>query len=241
MAEINKMGNVIARCPGCDGGKSTFEYSVDGKALGVTSIVTRKPYSDYEQCEVQFRLFRCAGCGRGALGAIRMLSTYPKYPADIWELLSFFPEAKLRLPLPKNTPKGISLEFREAERCKENECYRASAAMFRSVLDKVLRENGYKTNQLKNLKDQIDAAAKDGIITESRKRKAHEDVRVLGNDVLHDEWREIKEDDVNQAHHYTQRILEDFYDDRESVLKLIREAGRKPIEDASTANGEKPT
>ncbi len=230
MAEINKLGNVVTRCPGCDGGKSTFEYFADGKPLGFTSIVTSKPYSRYEDCDVQFRLFRCAGCGRGGLGAIRMMNTHSSYPTDIWQLLWFYPEAKARLTLPNETPKGIVAEFREAETCKENECFRASAAMFRSVLDKVLRQNGYKTKQFRNLKEQIDAAAKDGVITEARKRKAHDDVRVLGNDVLHDEWREVKEEDVDQAHHYTQRILEDFYDDRESVLKLIIEAGRTPAE-----------
>ncbi|MDD2733220.1 MAG: DUF4145 domain-containing protein [Desulfuromonadaceae bacterium] len=241
MAEINKLGNVVARCPGCDGGKSTFEYSAEGRQLGSTAVVTRKPYSQYEDCDVQFRLFRCAGCGRGGLGAIRMMKTHSTYPADIWQLLWFYPEAKARLPLPKETPKGIVMEFREAEICKENECFRASAAMFRSVIDKVLRQNGYKIRQLKNLKEQIDAAAADGVITEARKRKAHEDVRVLGNDVLHDEWREVKEEDVDLAHHYTQRVLEDFYDDRESVLKLIREAGRKPIEDVSSEDEQDET
>lgn len=241
MAVINKLGNVVARCPGCDGGKSTFEHAAEGHQLGFTTVVTRKPYSNYQDCDVQFRLFRCAGCGRGGLGAIRMNKTHSKYPADISQLLWFYPEAKAKLPLPKETPKGIVMEFREAETCKENNCFRASAAMFRSVIDKVLRQNGYKTKQFKNLKEQIDAAAQDGVITEARKRKAHEDVRVLGNDVLHDEWREVKEEDVDQAHHYTQRVLEDFYDDRESVLKLIREAGRKPVEDDSSEEGQDET
>ena len=47
-------------------------------------------------------------------------------------------------------------------------------------------------------------------------------VRVLGNDVLHDDWHEISEEDVSASRHYTQRILEDFYDDRETVLNLLR-------------------
>ena len=114
--------------------------------------------------------------------------------------------------------------------CLENNCYRASAAMFRSVLDKTMRASGYKTKRA-NLQQQIDAAAKDGVITEARKRRAHDDIRVLGNDVLHDEWHEISEDDVEPAHRYTQRVLEDLYDDRNSVLKLLRQAGRGPDED----------
>ena len=74
-------------------------------------------------------------------------------------------------------------------------------------------------------------AAGDGVITAARKRRAHEEIRVLGNDVLHDEWHEIAVEDVQAARHYAQRVLEDFYDDRGSVLKLLREAGRVPDED----------
>ncbi len=49
--------------------------------------------------------------------------------------------------------------------------------------------------------------------------------------MLHDDWHEIPEEDVEAAKHYCQRILEDFYDDREPVLVLLREAGRVPEED----------
>jgi hypothetical protein len=38
-------------------------------------------------------------------------------------------------------------------------------------------------------------------------------------------------EDVEAAHHYVQRILEDFYDDRESVLAQLRKAKRVPSED----------
>lgn len=238
MAEINKLGNIVACCPGCDGGKSTFEYQVGGKSLGVTKNKKRKPYTQSrEETDVQYRLFRCAGCGRGAIGTIRMQALGAEYPDGLGSLIGFFPEAKLRLPIPSFVPKEIENEFREAEICMEANCFRAAAAMFRSVLDKVLRANGYRTDQEKNLKQQIDAAEKDRVITESRKKKAHEDVRVLGNDVLHDEWRELKEEDVLPAQHYTQRILEDFYDDRESIVKLLKEAGRKPIGETHKKKG----
>jgi hypothetical protein len=237
MAQINKEGNIIAHCPGCDGGKSTFEYKFNGSPLGVVTRREKNPYEFYRKLDVQFRLFRCAGCGMGGIGAIRMMDVHAQYPDKIWQLLWFYPEAKRRLSLPKDVPAPIKTEFREAEKCAESGCFRASAAMFRSVLEKVFRANGYKTNQEKNLKQQIDAAATDGILTASRQRRAHDDIRVLGNDVLHEEWREIKEEDVEQAHHYTQRILEDFYDDRKSVLKLLREAGRKAIEDIEVESG----
>ncbi|KUY80859.1 hypothetical protein WS46_18635 [Burkholderia sp. RF4-BP95] len=58
---------------------------------------------------------------------------------------------------------------------------------------------------------------------------------MLGNDVLHDEWEPIGADDVAAARQYAQRILEDFYDDRESVLKLLRAKGRVADEDRPPA------
>jgi hypothetical protein len=76
------------------------------------------------------------------------------------------------------------------------------------------------------LADRIDEAAADGTITAARSKRAHEDIRVLGNDVLHDEWREVTEDEFDEAHHYAQRILEDFYDDRPTVEALLIEKGR---------------
>jgi hypothetical protein len=184
-----------------------------------------------EEVDVHFRLFRCAGCGRGALGCVKMRNERANYPNDIRELLWFEPEAKERLPLPKDIPAGIESEFREGELCMENNALRAAAGMFRSVLDKTLRANGYKTKKTTPLAAQIDEAANDGVITAARQRRAHDEIRVLGNDVLHDDWHEIPEEDVQAARHYSQRILEDFYDDRESVLKLLREADRVPEED----------
>lgn len=230
MAVINKEGNVIARCPGCDGAKSTFEYSVRGHDLGHFTKVFQRDYrgSYDEDVHVRFQLFRCAGCGAGALGMIKMMNVRESYPEDIWQLLHFYPEAKDRLPLPELVPAGIKREFREAEICAENECYRAAAAMLRSVLDKTLRANGYNTRENKNLKQQIDAAAADGVITKARQKRAHEEVRVLGNDVLHDDWHEITEEDVDVSRQYPQRLLEDFYDDRPSVLALLKAANRTP-------------
>jgi len=38
---------------------------------------------------------------------------------------------------------------------------------------------------------------------------------------LHDDWREITAAEVEAAHHYTQRILEDFYDNRSEVEKVL--------------------
>ena len=133
------------------------------------------------------------------------------------------------MALPPGVPPGIAAEFREAERCRDNGCYRAAAGMFRSVLDKVMKDNGYKGAG--SLEKQIDAAAADGVLTEVRRKQAHADIRVFGNDILHDEWRPITVEDVEPAHRYAQFILEDFYRDRETVLGILRTKTRKPSED----------
>ena len=83
--------------------------------------------------------------------------------------------------------------------------------------------NKKKSNKLIH---RIDAAAADTIITETRKKRAHENVRVLGNDILHDDWREVKQEEFDEARHYTQRILEDFYDDRSTVEALLKSKNR---------------
>lgn len=231
MAQLNeKQGSIVAHCPGCRGGRSTFEWQVNGKELGAVS----KPHEDHywKHCSMDFRLFKCAGCGMGALGIV----VYPandKYPGAYNRLVGFYRETKDSLELPPNIPKGITAEFREAEQCLDNNCFRAAAGLFRSVLDKTMRANGYKTKQENDLYKQIEAAAQEGVITQARKKRAHDEVRVLGNDVLHEDWHEIAEDDVQAARHYCQRILEDFYDDRKSVLALLRAAQRVPDEDRS--------
>ena len=245
MARLTDAGSVVARCPGCDGGQSTFEWSY-GNADAVRAVqaglgtlppnfgrvVKRHVKDGGTWHDVIYLLLRCAGCGAGGLAAVQMrqLTAGPSYPQGIEKLLWFYPEARERLKLPPAVPDGVRNEFREAEKCLEAGCLRAAAGLFRSVLDKTMRANGYKTKGM-DLHKQIEAAAADGIITESRKKRAHEDIRVLGNDVLYDEWEAIPEEAVEAAHHYAQRILEDFYDDRPTTLTLLRAKGRVPDED----------
>jgi len=74
---------------------------------------------------------------------------YKKYPDGYHELMNFHPKSEESLSIPKNTPKGIQSEFREAEKCYANDCFRASAGLIRSVLDKTMKANGYATNKEK--------------------------------------------------------------------------------------------
>jgi Domain of unknown function (DUF4145) len=222
MAVLNPEGTIRAQCKGCRGALSNFEWRAGDAPLGAV----HRPYRDYSMGDgiMQFRLYRCMGCSMGALAAIATGNS--NFPSGVRELVWFHPEAKDRLELPKGVPDGIKKEFLEGETCLEAGAFRAAAAMFRSVLDKTLRENGYKAKKGTTLEQQIDLAAGDGVITQARKRRAHDEVRVLGNDVLHDEWQPVREEDVNAARHYSQRVLEDFYDDRDSVLKQLYEAKR---------------
>lgn len=238
MADINDQGSVRARCPGCKGALSTFEWRDAHEPFGAVSV--RHKHRSWGDLALDYRLFRCAGCGRGGLGVV----AHPEqYPGPYRELYSFHPEVRERLALPKGVPEGIANEFREGETCLDAGAFRAAAGMFRSVLDKTLRANGYKEKKGTTLEQQIDMAADDGAITQARRRRAHDEIRVLGNDVLHDEWHAIEVQDVEAARHYAQRILEDFYDDRPSVLALLRAAGRQPDEDrpASSAAATNPS
>jgi hypothetical protein len=241
MATLTNGGSVLARCPNCNGSMSTFEWGAytgpthrgGGQQIGEYGTLRQRHGEPGGQWhDVVFKLFRCAGCGAGGIGAIKMRNgSEANYPAGIESLLWFYPEARERLKLPAAVPDGIRNEFLEAEKCLENNCFRAAAGLFRSVLDKTMRANGYK--KVGDLWKQIETAGDDGVITGSRKKRAHEDIRVLGNDVLHDEWEPIPEDAVEAAHHYAQRILEDFYDDRPTTLTLLRAKGRVPDEDKS--------
>jgi hypothetical protein len=239
MATINDQGNILAACPGCEGALASYLWaSSGGSPFGViehAKTVQRGHSYRAQILRVEFRLFRCAGCSRGAIGTVALDGAYP---GTYRELLDFHRESATSVKIPKAVPKAIETEFREAESCLNAKCVRASAGMFRSVLDKTLRANGYKVKQGTTLEQQIDMAAKDGVITQARRQKAHDEIRVLGNDVLHEEWREIPAEDVRAAHHYVQRVLEDFYDDRPSVLKLLAAAQRETDEDRAVAAKE---
>lgn len=230
MATLNSdSGCIMANCPGCDGARSIFEWrSAEQKVFGA---IRSFYYHQQPAGSIGYQLFRCTGCGRGALGIIKHANQHESYPNGDFDLLNFYPETKDYLHLPNSVPEGIKREFKEAEQSFNNDCFRAAAGLFRSVLDKTLRANGYDTRKNPNLKKQIDAAAEDGVITQARKKRAHDEVRVLGNDVLHDDWCEILKEDIVASRRYTQRILEDLYDDRETVLGYLREVGRKPLED----------
>ncbi len=221
MATIKENGQLIAHCPTCDGALSS--YLTGDNRLGEYGQIFR-PVDDYS-AQV-YRLVRCSNCGSGAFATFLSHQNEPAM-----ELLDFYPEAaETQQPLPRDVPEGIVREFREGESCANAGCYRAAAAMFRSVLDKALRASGYKIKKGTPLDQQIDLAAADGVITAARKKRAHEEIRTLGNYVLHEPWRVVSQNEVNTAREYAARLLHDLYDDRETVLSVLKEKGRIPEE-----------
>ncbi|RRA47616.1 DUF4145 domain-containing protein [Acidipila sp. EB88] len=169
---------------------------------------------------------QCVSCHRGSLATI-VDDSFSSGPL----LVDFLPQAIESLPLPPDVPPEIEAEFREAEKCVSIQCNRAASALFRSTLEKALKASGYTREnfpRMNDLQKRIDAATEDGVITRALQRRAHEEIRVLGNDVLHDEWRLVTDEEVTKAHAYLQRILESLYDDRSTVEALLLEAKRIP-------------
>ncbi len=207
--------NVIISCPDCNGAITTYEVQSGGRDFGHIHRDYIHEFKSGKYDYIQYFLMRCASCGRGGLAVIHGPENTVSNPKILETMFPYSTEVAI---LPANIPSGIVSEFREAETCASFGAWRAASALLRSSLEKTLNVNGYRKNKLYN---NIEDAAADGILTEARRRRAHEEIRVLGNDVLHDEWREVDEEEVDLAHHYAQRILEDFYDDREAVEPVL--------------------
>jgi hypothetical protein len=173
-----------------------------------------------------YTLSQCAACGLGGFASISDVGNGTET-----FLNDFYPYSIDSATLPAGVPADIETEFREAEKCQALNMTRAASALFRSVLEKTLKANGYTKGtdpSLRDLQKRIDAAAADGVITQARQKKAHDDIRALGNDVLHDDWRIVTDDEVEDSHRYTHRILEDLYDDRPTVLAILIAKNRMP-------------
>jgi hypothetical protein len=208
---------VRARCPDC-GVLTSFEPDHRGASFGAVVKEEPRRFGGVEYARAVFVLMKCASCGRGGLAKIHCDDSVER-----GVLGEFHPIVVDRAPLPDDLPTGIASEFLEAERCAAIAAWRGASALFRSTLEKVLRSNGYVTG---SLRDRIDEAGAEGVITAALKRRAHDDIRVLGNDVLHDDWREVSSDEVDAAHHYAQRIIEAFNDERAEVEAILGQKGR---------------
>ena len=216
-------GTVSARCPYCN---TLASFQLVGSVL----VDLQHEFAGKKYNRFLYALVMCGGCRRGVLANIHDNGSF-----NDAQIESISPSAMDAATLPEGLPDGIQKEFREAELCAAHGAWRAASAMLRSALEKTLKANGYLKG---DLKDKINEAAADGVLTESRRKRAQEDIRVLGNDVLHDEWRVVTPEEYEQAHRYAQRILEDFYDDRGSVEAIL--AAKKRITTAQLGSPAAP-
>ena len=208
---------VRARCPSCDGAVSVYDFRDSSNEFGFVLQDGQHEFAGTQYARTQYRLLRCSGCGRAGMATFHDNGNAP------YVLEEFYPNAIAVAPVPQGVPDGVVKEYREAEKCLAARAHRAASALVRSTLEKTLKENGYTKG---SLRDKIDAAAVDGVITQARKQRAHDNIRVLGNDVVHDDWREVTEKEALTALHYAQRVLEDLYDDRPTVEAVLVAAGR---------------
>ncbi|MFN7939095.1 MAG: DUF4145 domain-containing protein [Bryobacteraceae bacterium] len=183
---------------------------------------------------VYFLFLKCVSCRGCAIAKVR--TTVGDLSREPVRLDWFYPPAAFAVQLPEGIPADIVAEFREAERCLSFGATRGASALFRSTIEKALLHSGYpeEINGRKlNLFHKIEKAAADGVLTEARKKRAHDNVRDLGNDVLHEPWRVVTEGEAESCHRYTQRILEDLYDNRQAVLAVLKAKGRCPLDFAA--------
>lgn len=210
--QFDQSRNVRAWCDRC-ASVTTFEQGEGGSLFGAHGpLATEGGWRMY-------RLYRCSGCRRGGVGE---LAGAHKAEAGL-ELVQFWPASFSRLSLPPRVPEGIRNEVGEAATCADAGAFRGGSALLRSALEKTLMANGYKVG---NLKARIDEAANDGIITSARRQRAHTNVRDLGNDVVHEEWRPVDAAEFESAYLYTTRLIEDFYEHREEVEAELTKVNR---------------
>jgi hypothetical protein len=208
---LKPTGQVTALCPDCES-LANFDNR------GAIAVDGTHEHNGARYARTVYLFHQCSGCGRGALAK---LHDNGNMQGAVLE--TFFPFAIDKAQVPVSVPPDVLAEFREAETCASFKANRAASALLRSTLEKTLRANGYANG---SLQAKIDAAANDGVLTEGRRIRAHNEIRALGNDVLHDDWRAVTDDEVEAAHHYTQRVLEDLYDDRATVEGILRAKNR---------------
>jgi Domain of unknown function (DUF4145) len=213
--------NMRADCPDC-GVPTSFEGRNPSGAQEFGSVVveTQHEYDGTMFGRLLYKLFRCTVCSRPGVAKFHFTNNLGHDGKLEW----FWPSSVAPVKLPGGVPPGVLNEFREAEVCLSAGAWRGAAALFRSALEKVLKANGYTKER--DLYQRIEAAATDGVITAARRQRAHDLVRTLGNDVLHDDWREVLPEEAESAQHYVGRVIEDLYDDRGSVETILKAATR---------------
>lgn len=233
--ELRENSEMRAYCPECksictfhsrnpdQGGNHYSSFSVNFSAEEILSA--GKDENGYPYNRVIYHAYKCGGCGRGGMSASYISTKNSK------KLKEFYPSAITHELLPGTLPEEIKKEYKEAEICFGNRCNRAASAMIRSTLEKILKANGYKeenANGFDNmwLTTKIKEATKDGVLTSARGERAKNDIKVLGDEVVHRDWREVTDEEVKNALQYALWIIRDLYDDRATTEEILQTKGR---------------
>jgi hypothetical protein len=215
--KMDRHGSIVSVCPQCEREASFVHRDITGAhrgEYGFIQVDVDHQFAGTTWPRILYVLYACVVCRHPGVLKSHAANSFVEGAAE-W----FWPsEGMPPAMLPSALPQDLEEEFREAERCTSANCWRAAAALLRSTLEKTLNANGYTK---RTLFDNIEDAATEGLITAARAHKAHDVIRTLGNDVLHDEWREVAADEVMESAHFVQRILEDFYVSRPSVEETL--------------------
>lgn len=213
-------GRVIAQCPTdqCGGSLTTYE-EVNSNAQ--TRLSRSHRYKEESYAYEVWKLLQCANCKSG--GIVKFHNSDGNYRDGTLEY--FYPFSSIKTPLPAQVPDDIKKEYREAELCASVGAHRGASVLLRSTLEKTLKLNGYKSSDM-GLERKIALAAKEGLLTDTLAKKALDKAKVLGDDVLHQDYRIILADEVNDSLKYVARVIEEFYEEREEVEKILVVKGR---------------
>jgi hypothetical protein len=223
-------GSATAQCPTCKGvtlfhnKDRSHEFGSVDRAISDPEWLAAEeersriaPKHQRRGREVSY-LVRCAGCGRAGLAVVYGGAS----PTEDGELHDFWPRAYSQVVIPTDVPPDIRKEFREAELCASVKAYRGGAALLRSTLERALKGSGYAGV----LDSMIEGAFNDGLISESRKEQAHHRLRVLRNDIVHDERVDVTPAEFEDARKYALWMLNDLYEDRTTVERQLKAKNR---------------
>lgn len=211
--------NVTAYCDVCKANSNFLYKDSNGKIFGSfdsenSNLLDSRVDSRYGR--IEYILVSCSSCKRGGLVELH-------YHGGGYSFISFFPSPTGHTDLPKKTPSDIQAEFKSSENCVSIDEYRPAAAMLRSTLEKTLKKHGYEewglSDNLKNL-------SSDNILPRWLVKQNSEIVKILGDEILHGDWREVTTEEYRKAHHYVERLIESFYDDHASVIEDLQQRGR---------------
>lgn len=126
--------------------------------------------------------------------------------------IGLFPAASYELPSDvQDIPDEVRNDYREAGKCLDAGCYKASMVMSRRALQRCLKEQGCTQ---KKLADAIQHAVANGMLRTAFHPLA-EEIRQFGNLSAHpddDQLKNANEDNAKHVLHFVKLLVEEFYE-----------------------------